>query len=36
MAVRRETFHVDVRDADRVVAVHVFDGSAATAAGVGR
>lgn len=42
VAVRRQTFDVDVRDADRVVAVGVFDGSAgagaatASAAGVGR
>lgn len=35
MAVRRQTFHVDVWDANRVVAISVFDRSAA-AASVGR
>lgn len=33
MAVRRQTFDVDVRDADGVVAVDVFDGSAGAGAG---
>lgn len=32
VAVRRQTFNVDVRDADRIVAVSVFDGSAGAGA----
>lgn len=37
VTVRRQAFDVDVRHSDgRVVAVRVLDGSAATAAGIGR